>query len=46
MTAKKQSGATLQRIGTGENATFNGRMADLRVYDRALSPTEIRTLSR
>ena len=34
------------RIGTGENATFNGRMADLRVYDRALSPTEIRTLSR
>lgn len=34
------------RIGIGENAFFNGRMADLRIYGRALSPAEIQELGR
>ena len=34
------------RIGTGENDFFNGRLADLRIYNRALSPDEIRRLGK
>lgn len=34
------------RVGTGENDFFNGRMADLRIYDRALSAAEIGALAR
>jgi hypothetical protein len=34
------------RIGAGENDFFNGRLADLRIYARALTSDEIRKLSR
>jgi hypothetical protein len=34
------------QIGRGENDFFNGRLADLRIYNRALSPDAIRGLGQ
>ena len=34
------------QIGSGENDFFSGRLADLRIYNRALSPAEIRDLGK
>jgi hypothetical protein len=33
------------RLGAGTNGPFNGRLADVRVWRRAVSPAEIRTLA-
>lgn len=33
------------RIGAGANGTFNGRLADVRIYRRTLNATEIAQLS-
>ena len=33
------------RIGAGANGPFNGRLADLRIYRRALEAAEIRQLA-
>jgi len=40
------TGQTPLRIGVGENDFFNGRLADLRIYDAALSPAQIAEISR
>ena len=34
------------RIGAGTTSFFRGRLRDVRLYDRALSPSEIGTLAR
>jgi hypothetical protein len=34
------------RIGFGQHDYFNGRMKDLRIYDRALDPRELKQLGR
>ena len=33
------------RLGTGTNGPLNGRLDDLRVWGRALSPAEVRALA-
>ena len=33
-------------LGGGINGNFNGKIRDLRIYQRALSPSEIETLAR
>ena len=41
---RKPSGAAL-RIGFGQHDYFNGQMKDVRIYDRALVPREIRRIA-
>jgi hypothetical protein len=45
MNVPLESEAPLQ-IGSGENGPLNGRLADIRIYQRLLNPREIEALSQ
>ena len=40
------SNETPLKIGFGQHDYFNGRLRDLRIYDRALSGREVKAISR